>query len=209
MKHLLSKRRTCYLIALMALVAACSTTAKPIAEWRDRTYAGDPFDNLLIVGISDKTTARRAFENAFVDLLEVEKVKSTAGFAVMPDQARPTGEKIRAVINDIHFDAVLVSHLVGVEEKKVYHPPSYRPSPHHNRFYGYYGHVGGYVYRPGYYSRHQAVRLETNLYDTQSELLVWSMQTETMNPGSEHKLIEGKIKTVVKHLMAQGLLRVN
>ena len=109
------------LIVAAAVISAC-TTAKPIAEWRDKGYSGGPFDNILIVGISDQVTARRAFENTFVDRLGEEQINATAAFAVMPENTRPTEENIKAVIKDIRFDAVLVTHLVGVDEKTVYQP---------------------------------------------------------------------------------------
>jgi hypothetical protein len=193
------------LIGAAAVIAAC-TTAKPIAEWRDRAYAGDPFDNILIVGISDQVTARRAYENNFVDRLGERQIKATAAFAVMPDNARPTEENIKAVIKDIRFDAVLITHLVGVKEKKSYAPITYRPAAYTDSFYGYYDHVEGYVYDPGYYRRHTYVKLETNLYDARSEALVWSMQSETIDPNSRQKLIDANIKIVVERLKLQGLL---
>ncbi len=193
------------LIGVAALFAAC-TSAKPIAEWRDQAYTSGPFDNILIVGIADQVTARRAFENNFVDRLAEDQIKATAAFAVMPDNARPSEENIKAVIKDIRFDAVLITHLVGVDEKKVYQPATYRPATYHNSFYGYYNHVGGYVYEPGYYRRHTNVRLETNLYDARSESLVWSMQSETIDPSSVQKLIDAKIRIVVKRLKVQRLL---
>ena len=193
--------RAFYLIFFIAILVACTTT-KPTTEWRDKSYAGGTLNNLLIVGIADRVTARRAYENTFVDRLNDEKIKATAAFAIMPENAQPTEANIKAVIKDIRFDAVLVTHLVGVDEKTVYRPGVYRDS-----FYGYYGHVGGYVYQPGYYTRHKLVRLETNLYDTRTEKLIWSMQTETMDPASDQNLIDSKIKTVVKRLKAQGLLQ--
>ena len=195
----------CYLIVLAAVVASC-TTAKPIAEWRNPTFTDGPFDNILIVGIADQVTARRAFENNFVDRLGEKQIKATAAFAVMPDNARPTEENIKAVIQDIRFDGVLITHLVGVDEKTVYQPATYRPAPYYNSFYGYYDHVEGYVYEPGYYRRHTYVKLETNLYNTRDESLVWSMQSETIDPSSVQKLIDAQIKIVVNRLKVQGLL---
>jgi len=205
MKVKLRQTSIWYLIGVAAFLAAC-TTAKPIAEWRNNAYTDGPFDNILIVGISDQVTARRAFENNFVDRLGEARIKATAAFAVMPENARPTEENIKAVIEDIRFDAVLITHLVGVDEKKVYQPVTYRPAAYYDSFYGYYNHVGGYVYEPGYYRRHTYVKLETNLYDTRNEALVWSMQSETIDPSSRQKLIDANIKIVVKRLKAQELL---
>jgi hypothetical protein len=200
-----SRQYIWYLIVLAAVVAAC-TSAKPITEWRDQAYTSGPFDNILVVGIADQVTARRAFENNFVDRLGEEQIKATAAFAVMPDNARPTEENIKAVIEDIRFDAVLITHLVGIDEKRVYQPATYRPAAYYRNFYGYYNHVGGYVYEPGYYRNHTYVKLETNLYDARSESLVWSMQSETVDPSSVQKLIDAQIKIVVKRLKVQGLL---
>jgi hypothetical protein len=106
--------------------------------------------------------------------------------------------------NDI--DAVLVTHLVGVERGETYTPPRYTPAPYYGGLYRYHSRVRGYVYEPGYYSQYELVKLESNLYDAGSGELVWSMQSETMSPDSEQKLIDAQIAAVVKRLKAQKLL---
>ena len=204
MKHTSMQLKTWGLIILTAALTAC-TTAKPTMEWRDQSYTGGPFDNILIVGVSNQETVRRTFENTFVDRLQEDKIKATASFALMPAETRPSEDSIKAVISDIKFDSVLVTHLVGITEKEVYHPSTYRMDTNRG-FYDYYGYVGGYVYEPGYYTRHEQVKLESNLYDAQTEQLVWSMQSETMNPNSEKGLIEAKIRTVIKKLKSQKLI---
>lgn len=186
------------LFLLTAVLTAC-TTAKPTLEWRDQSFAGGPFDNILIVGISNQETVRRTFENTFVDRLQEDKIKATASFALMPAETRPSEKNIKAVISDIKFDSVLVTHMVGVKEKEVYHPAVYRNDTYRG-FYDYYGYVGAYVYEPGYYTRHELVKLETNLYDTKTEQLVWSMQSESMDPNSEKSLIDAKIRLVINKL---------
>lgn len=204
MKHTTVLLKIGVLLFLAAALTAC-TTAKPTLEWRDRSYSGGPFNNILVVGLSSQETVRRAFENTFVDRLQADEIKATASFALMPVETRPSEANIKAVISDIKFDSVLVTHLVGVTEKEVYHSGAYRMDTNRG-FYDYYGHVGRYVYEPGYYTRHKQVKLETNLYDTQTEQLVWSMQSETMNPNSDKKLIDAKIKLVIKRLKMQKLI---
>jgi hypothetical protein len=193
-----------FFLFLMVMIGACTTT-KPTMEWRDQNYQGGPFDNILVVGVANQETVRRSFENTFVERLKEENAAATASFAVMPSDAKPTEENIRSIIADIKFDSVLFTHLVGVEEEDVYHPPSYNMHPYRG-MYGYHGYVRGYVYEPGYYTRYKTVRLETILYDTQTEEIVWSMQSETMNPNSEKALIDAKIKAVIQRLKTQGLI---
>ena len=204
MRRVLMKQNVWFTISLFLVIVSC-TTAKPTLEWRDQNYNGGPFENILIVGMADQETVRRTFENTFVERLKQDNIKATASFAVLPSEARPTEESIRAVIADIKFDSILFTHMVGIEEGEVYHPPSYSGRPY-GGMYGYYGHVGGYMYEPGYYSKYTTVRLETMLYDTQTEDMVWSMQSETMNPSSDKELINAKIKTVIKLLKSQKLI---
>ena len=187
-------------LAMVALLAGC-TTAKPVTEWRDATYQGGPFRSFLIVGVSGQESVRRTFEETFVQRLQDHQVSAVASFAAIAGEARPTRDSIKAAIAEQSVDAVLITHLVGVDEKQIVHPPTYRGG-----FYGYYGFVGGYAYDPGYVSQQKTVKLETNLYDARSEKLVWSMQSATINPSNEKKLIEAQIKTVVDRLQAQQLL---
>jgi hypothetical protein len=187
-------------LSMLTMLIGC-TTAKPIAEWRDATYQGGPFNNILIVGVSGHESIRRTFEETFVSHLRDAQVNAVASFDAIPGEARPTKDSIKAAIEGKTIDAVLITHLVGVDRKQIYHPPTYSGG-----FYGYYGYVGGYAYNPGYVSNQKTVKLETNLYDASSDKLVWSMQSATINPSNEKKLIEAKIKTVVKRLKAQQLL---
>jgi hypothetical protein len=181
----------CGWLMIVAMVLGC-TTAKPVLEWRDTDYHGGSFDNILIVGVAGQESVRRTFEESFVNRLREEQVNAVASFVAIPGEARPAEANIRAAVKDGRFDAVLLTHLVGVEQKEIYHPPTFSGG-----FYGHYGFVRGYAYEPGYTSRQKTVKLETNLYDVKTEKLVWSMQSATVNPSSEQKLIEAKIKTVV------------
>jgi hypothetical protein len=204
MKDMSMQLRILGLLFLAAALAAC-TTAKPTLEWRDQSYSGGAFDNILIVGISNQVTTRRTFENTFVDRLAEDKINATASFALMPAETRPSAESIKAIISDIKFDAVLVTHMVGVKETETYHPGIYLMDTNRG-FYDYYDYVGGYVYEPGYYTKHKLVKLETNLYDAKTEQIVWSMQSDTINPNSDKDLIDAKIKTVIKRLKEQKLI---
>jgi hypothetical protein len=204
MKNTSMQLRILGLLFLAVALAAC-TTAKPTLEWRDQSYSGEPFDNILIVGIANQVTTRRTFENTFVERLAEDKIKATASFALMPEETRPSAESIKAIISDIKFDSVLVTHMVGVTETETYHPGIYLMDTNRG-FYDYYDYVGGYVYEPGYYTKHKLVKLETNLYDAKTEQIVWSMQSETMDPNSDEDLIDAKIKAVIKRLKEQKLI---
>jgi SAM-dependent methyltransferase len=66
----------------------------------------------------------QTFEESFVNRLQEEQVNAIASFTAIPGEARPTEANIRAAVKAGRFDAVLLTHLVGVEQKEIYHPPT-------------------------------------------------------------------------------------
>jgi hypothetical protein len=200
----MKKIATNIILFLTVFVAACETT-KPVAEWRSKNYQGGAFDNILIIGVSKETTVRRLFEDTFVTELKKLKVNAVSSTTIMPAGDEISKQNVDAAIKGKNIDAVLVTHLVGVESKEVYTPPTYTPSLYAG-YYGYYSHVHSYVYQPGYYTRYKVVKLETNLYDVASGKVVWSTQSETVDPSKVEKLIQSKIKTTIGQLKKQKLI---
>jgi len=86
--------------------------------------------------------------------------------------------------------------------------PSVSPFPYYTTFYGYYQVVYPVVYSPDYLREEKKVRIETNLYSTASPDgdLVWTGVTDTFNPSSVHKTINGLVKLVVKEMQSEGVL---
>jgi len=192
-------------VCLAALGISACTSTRAVIEWRDNAFAGGPFHNMLIIGMSRDVTARRAYEDTFVKSLAEVKVGALSSASVIPPGVKISRESVSAAIAGKNIDSVLVTRLVGVQQKEIYHPPTYTPAPYSYGLYGYYGHVS-FMYEPGYVSTHELVRLESNLYDVKTEKLVWSTQTETMDPGSTTQLVNEKIKTVIAQLRKQKLI---
>jgi len=158
------------------------------------------------MAVAPDAVIRRAYEDSFVSKLKAGKTDAFSSAAVMPTESEYSRDSILAAINAMNADAVIVTRLIGVEEKEVYNPPVYTPLPGHAGLYGYYTGAVRVIYEPGYISRHKSVKLETNLYDAATEKLVWSIQTESIDPSTPDTLIESKIATVIKHLRKQKLI---
>ena len=193
------------LVFVIVLFAACATTT-PVVEWRSSEFKDASFDNILIIGVSNDNAARRSFEDTFVAELKKLGVTAVSSHSIMLEGQKITKENVEAAIQGKKIDAVLVTHLVGVETRESYTPPTYRPTPMMGGYYGYYSHVYNYVYEPGYYTRYKVVKLETNLYDTATSKLVWSTQSESVDASSVKKLIDSKIKATIKQLKKQKLI---
>ena len=186
---------------VLCAVFVTGCASRPIAEWQASDYAG-PIDNVLIIGASPTETTRRLFEDTFVRELEAAKVRAISSAALMPAHLTITRSTVEAAIEGEDVDAVLVTRLLGVEEQEQYRPPTYYP--HYRRYYGYYSHA--LTYEPGYYEKYKIVKLETNVYDTTTRELVWSMQSQSIDPSTPQEVIENQIGLVIERLSERGLL---
>lgn len=188
--------------SIFLIVACASTELKQTSM--DEAYRGKLLSNILVIAITDKKDARRSFENKFVVLLKatgIDAVSSGDGIPIPADQKLEKDAILKAVQ---HFgnDAVIITHLVGVEKTEVYNPAPRS----YTGYYGYYDNVYGTVHGRGYYSTTTIVRLETNLYDAETEKLIWSGQSKTWNPDTDRQVNDEVIKEVIQDLQKNKLL---
>ena len=199
-----------YLFALavfLPLLSSCTNT-KITSVWMDSEKAGTTFNDILIIGIADEEHNRRLFEEQFTNQLKAAGTQSSVSYTLLPQGIDINRDTVSAAIEGKTVDAVIVTHLVAVEEETVYRPSmDYQPAyGYYNGLYSYYPHVHTYVHQPGYYTTHDIVKLETNLYEVASEQLVWSAQSSSFAPKSAKEVIDELVNLVIKDLQQKGLI---
>ena len=167
------------LAVLLSLPELSCTSTTLTATWSDASYEHRPINSVLVIGIARDQTARRLYEDTFVAQLKKENVQAVAGYTQMSPGAKPDQTAIDKAVRASGTSTVLITHVVGVEERTQYNPPSrtYYPAPCHRGMYGYYSRAYDEVYTPGYYTSYQVHELETNLYDSGTGALVWSARS--------------------------------
>ena len=190
----------------IGMILACAAATDTII-WKDKEYKDGVINSVLIIGVTENKENRSLFENALSEAFKSEGVTAYASVNVFPPDQKLTKDTIKQKALDLGVKAVILTHLVSVTEEDVYHPAApattrntYRTSMGH-----YYTHVNVIDY-PGYYKKHKLVRLKTNLYDTASEKLIFSISSKTMNPKSVKDLIQSVCKTFIKDLKKNDLL---
>jgi hypothetical protein len=112
-------------------------------------------------------------------------------------------EAIVAVIDNHASDAILITHIVGLEQAEVFNRG--RPRFYSN-YYGFYNYAWVYVTWPTVYGEKLKLRLETRLYDTKTESLIWAGETQLVNPKSTGEAIGQVGRGVMTDLEKNGLL---
>lgn len=193
-------------ISVFVLIACAPTKLTEV--YKDSAYTGGTLKSIMVVGVADNLRKRKMFEEFFVEQFLINGVNAFSSVAVIPLKKELNKDTIKGQAEKLGVDAVLVTHLAGVEEKEDYVLPTqtFIPGPqgHLGR---HYTRVYGYVHEPGYYVTHKYVRLENNLYEIKTEKLIWSSSSETINPESANEVIESLCKVVMKSLRDNGLIK--
>ncbi len=198
-------------VILAGATLANGKSTKLVASWKNPQYSGPTFHRILVIGMSAKPGVRADFEDALSKLVARDGVEAIPGNTIL---LRPEGTKLdldylRTQVKEFKIDAVIVSRLVKVDKNVTYIPGQpYVPYPYYGSFYGYYGAVYPVVYSPDYLREDTTVRVETNVYavrGTDGEL-VWTGVSDTFNPSSADKVIDGLSKLIVKELHKEAII---
>jgi hypothetical protein len=96
------------------------------------------------------------------------------------------------------FDGVVVMRLADVDKST-----SYVPGTTYGGWYGYRGWYGS----PGYYQEDKTYYVETNFYSLQSNKLLWSGTTSSLNPSKLDNTIDQIIAALKEQLQKQGFIK--
>jgi len=204
------------LACLAALAAAaCAPKTTLLSSWLAPDFQPGSVSKVLVLGVAPDSALRRQYEEQFCAALEQRKVEAIRGYQWVPDPGKLDKDAIAARAQAEGVTHVIVTRVADRKEVETYHPPTtatigvgvggYGP--------GWYGSYGAYyatsysqVVSPGYVTTSHVVSLETNVYATAKEKLIWSGLSETWVEGSGHKNLAPVIDSFVWELRAKKVL---
>ena len=185
---------------LMLTLAACATTSV-MNQWKDPNFRGPPATRVVVAGIARSETTRRVFEDTFVQQL------NAAGLQALPAYTQvQAGEDGRVKLSDFvktsGAEAVFVTRVQRVQQKFNV-SPGYAPVGY-GGFYGWYG--TAWAATPTV-TQYEVVTLETTVWDTRSEKVVWGATTERVASQDIPEVTRQLAQTLIPRLKADGVLR--
>lgn len=203
---LLSLRNQSGILLLGAvLVTACATT-QVNAIWKDPSYQSRPA-KIMVIGVAKNPLNRRLFEDEFTQQLKTRGTEAIASYTVLPDRQQDDQAAIAAKVKELEADTVLITRLVSIKTVKLYVPGTvYYPPPYYGKWPDYYGYGYRYIYSPGYIAESEYAVIETNLYETKNDKLVWAASSETVINNADKSLIKSYIGIMINTMVEQKLL---
>jgi len=170
----------------LAAAAACSQSMKMVRSWSDPALTEGSVKSVFVVGVSESPVIRKSYEDTFVLSLQSKSLKVSPGYELIPDIQQVDKEAVAEQLEKLGVTHVLVTRVVERREVEQYHPPSYvSVGVGYGGYPGYYGGWGSYMSvgyttmaSPGYTTVHTVVSVESNLYDLQTEKMVWTGLSE-------------------------------
>lgn len=183
--NVMKRRPTLFAVLALALAASsCGTSSSLTQRWSDESYTGRPGQKMMVIALTPAERNMLIWEGAFSSALQKSGVTPIAGSRFIPHGQKVEEAALKQTIRESGADLVAVTRLLAVDKEQEYVPGTsyYTPAPGYYGMYGYYHSSYAFVRSPGYIQENTIVKLETNVYDVDTEKLVWSGVSETVNP---------------------------
>jgi hypothetical protein len=195
-------------ILLLFFITSCAST-KVVNEWKDPNVTTKKFSKILVIGVAKQPDTRRSYENEFVKQLQGKGVMAVASHQYIPRDKMQDKETIVKNIEGLGIDGVIITRMKSFTDKKQFFGEEDKvPYDSYSNMYEYYN--SSFVIAPSSRTRnpthYQKYGFESNLYDTATEKLVFSLGSNTYAQDNIHKRLGSYIKTVVNKLAQHNLL---
>ncbi len=194
-------------LLLCTLVVSCTGSTKMIGTWTDPAYQSTPVKKVLVIGLGERESNVRLFEAAMTKQLKTRKIETVPGSSIFPVGAPIDTTGGRKYCLDNGIDLITVSRVLGLSKQLEYVPGTayYVPAPVYHGFYPYYYSAYAVSATPGYIREYKVATVETNVYSPKSERLVWSGQSQTVDPSSLGSAIDDFAAVCVREMANSGI----
>ena len=195
-------------LVTLVLVSACSTPSRTVSTFDGPKYSGPDFEKVLVIGIADNYNNRAEFERLLASQIRLSGSGATAYYSLANKEDPIDRAAIEKIVADGGFDAVLITRVLNrdFESKTKTGAAEVKKSRK----------TGGAIdlFRYDYEELNKPVRqtvavkivISSELFATVSSGLVWAIEAEVANEGSNAALIDDAAKAVARGLRKDGLI---
>ena len=202
------------LLLSIVMLSGCSSI-RVVDSWKNEEVLFFKPQKLLVVGVTNNLTARKIFERRLKDEFQKRNINAFESSEVMEisfTDSKKTEEEINTMIQGLSgmgFDAIIISAVKGVDDKRNYSRGYYTIDYRWRRFGRYYYYYQDIYYNPEYYSEYKIYHVETSIYninEMDDTSLIWVGALDLVDPQDISKTVEDYVTTIVRRLESEGLI---
>lgn len=202
------------LFALLAVIISSCTTSRITSSWKSTDVSPYNYKKILVLALireSDRSIQQN-MENHLVSDLRVLGYEAVSSLQEYGPKAFDNMDETAAIqsLKKNGFDAVFTIVLLDKTKESryvagytYYSPYSY----YYNRFWGYRTTLYRRIYEPGYYVTDTRYFWESNLFDMNSQKLLYSVQTQSFDPANSESLGHEYGQLIVKNMVKENVLK--
>jgi len=198
---------------LILIVTAC-TTSRITSSWKAENTVSKKYNKIMVLGLIRDTdrSLRENMENHFVgdlNALGYDAVSSLKEFGPKAFDKMNEEDAVRK-LKDSGIDGVITIVLLDKAKERKYYPGNLYYYPYgyyYNRFWGYRIALSHRIYESGYYAFDTKYFWESNLYDMETQKLVYSVQTQSFDPATSESMGHEYGQMIVKDMVKKNVLK--
>jgi hypothetical protein len=194
-------------LAVMLFTASCAST-KALHVWKDEGYK-QKLGKTMIIVIAELDYMRNHFEDVLALRLGDRGIDAIPSNKVIPQLgAKLDREAIVAKVRELGVENVVVARAISKDEYSQLVPGGvyFVPVGYYSGWYSFYADSFSIVAVSGAAYDAEFFTIVTNIYDVQSEKLIWSYLSRVKVETSREGAINPFIETIMKQLESSKLL---
>ena len=201
-----------FLSAFILFITGCGTS-RITSSWKAEDSTTHFYKKILVLGLireSDRAIQEN-MENHLAGDLNVLGFNAVTSMGEYGPKAfeNMNEEDALSKLKNSGIDAVVTIVLLNKEKERRYVAGQLYYSPYgyyYSRFWGYRGILYHRIYEPGYYATDTKYFWETNLYEMNTQKLLYSVQTQSFDPVNTQSLAHEYGQLIVKDMTRKKVL---
>jgi hypothetical protein len=203
------------LLIFPVLFFSCAPATEITGSWKTQKPITRSYQKILVSVLSSEVVTRARLESDIAMSLSKHGVTAIKSIDEFPPSLKNDSldkETIMYNVKKNESDGILTVAILKKETQTRYVPGNY-PYPvgrfgFYGNFWDYYSNWYPYAYSTGYYDRDHVYYLETNLYDSRTEDLIWSAQSETYDPANLSAFSKEFSEIITARMQKEGVLNI-
>lgn len=202
------------LLISVLLLTGCSST-RLVTDWKNPDIVLFDANKVLIIGMTPNHDVRVKFETELQNKFTEYKIESFRSFDLFDveftssEKTEKELSKVEQQLLDKDFDAILLTKILGVEDRQSFRKKIYELNRFMTSFKDDYLSHQTIYYEDDYYKRFKVYQAETSLYCIcvgKERELIWQGRIDVTDPVNIEKSVDDYIKLIVVALKEQDII---
>lgn len=190
---------------LITLLSSCQMRSAKQESWLNPEFKSYKLGKTMVLAISESESRCRQYEALFVDAL-LPYVAAGSIHASQDLTGKIDKENLDSILKENDIKTFIVTSVFDGSQRQQVVGIGYNATPYNSSYWGFYNYGYSLTVNTATVSSFMEYVLETNVYDVESEKLVWSGRKSIFDDRSDMENMKLIIKNVTRDLEKHRIL---